>query len=102
MRSSRAPACLAGEKLWEWSSIMFARNAHTEKLAVLRAVLVLAVVFTFASSLQAHTFQTVHGLSFTMPFSVANRFRSTSPFSETGRYSLFTPQDTTTPRVTSP
>ncbi|HWZ83275.1 MAG TPA: hypothetical protein VNW47_11650 [Terriglobales bacterium] len=50
---------------------MFSRDSKTSRLQVALAVLALAVVFTFASPLQAQTFQTVPALSFTKAFAGA-------------------------------
>jgi len=53
---------------------MFADDLITGKFSLLLAVLVLVftLTLTFATPSQAQTFQTVQGLSFTMPFAGAN------------------------------
>src|SRR5258708_789066 len=70
---------------------MFLRKAHTDKLSVLLAILALVLAFTFASPLQAQTFQTVQGLSFTMPFAGANPLPQIVTISSTGASLRFTP-----------
>jgi hypothetical protein len=70
---------------------MFARESRTENFQVVLAVLALTFAFTFASPLQAQNFQTVQGLSFTMPFAGANPLPQIVTISSTGASLRFTP-----------
>ena len=72
---------------------MFARDSKTDRLPVLLALLALTFAVTFASPLQAQTFQNIPPLSFTMPFGGGNPLPQVLTVASTGaslRYSIAT------------
>src|SRR5882672_8363922 len=70
---------------------MFSRDSKTDKLPVLLAILALVLALMATSPLQAQTFQTVQGLSFTMPFAGANPLPQIVTISSSSTSIRFTP-----------